>query len=295
MTLCGTSNHLFGGTALAARQKDELTKLAKEERPMIRRFVGSHVSVTFASVISLGACAAFISCQSSATNDSGAVAPMRGTGGAAAGKGGEGGKGGSTGANGGTTGSLAGGTSSGGASGSEGGQAGMGVNGTSSVAGGATGSAGSGGTSATGGSGGATSTPPDASSAADVPIASDASIAPSDGAAGGTDPILSEGVPVPGRPDKPYMRLCDKAWTQMQCCAFLCKCMNTYCTDSPMDKPRIGACMDTCMKVNDMRSRCLVYHCFESKSPTAPQDHPSHCGHASGRVGGGACPAYLYQ
>jgi hypothetical protein len=38
-----------------------------------------------------------------------------------------------------------------------------------------------------------------------------------------------------------------------------------------------------------MRARCQVFHCYESKNPGATKDHVSHCGHASGRVGGGSC------
>jgi hypothetical protein len=70
---------------------------------------------------------------------------------------------------------------------------------------------------------------------------------------------------------------------------FLCSCLATNCADSPLDKPRIAGCMDMCGKLTDARARCQVYHCYESLSPTAVKDHASHCGHASGRVGGGSC------
>jgi len=88
---------------------------------------------------------------------------------------------------------------------------------------------------------------------------------------------------------KPWIHLCPKAWTQTQCCELLCQCLDAYCQSSPLDKPRIAGCMPMCMKLTDPRARCQVYHCFESQSPTATKDHDSHCGHASGRVGGGSC------
>ena len=65
--------------------------------------------------------------------------------------------------------------------------------------------------------------------------------------------------------------------------------MNHLCTDSPQDQPFIPKSLAMCMKLNPARARCQVYHCFESKSPTAVNDHASHCGHATGRVGGGSC------
>jgi hypothetical protein len=99
---------------------------------------------------------------------------------------------------------------------------------------------------------------------------------------------------VPGgdpAPDgKPGIHLCPTSWNQQQCCDFLCSCMQHLCTDSPMDAPRIPMCMSMCLGLTDMRARCQVYHCFESVSPSGVKDHLSHCGHASGRVGGGACP-----
>jgi hypothetical protein len=88
---------------------------------------------------------------------------------------------------------------------------------------------------------------------------------------------------------KPWIHLCPKTWTQAQCCELLCQCLDAYCQSSPLDKPRIAGCMPMCMKLTDFRARCQVYHCFESQSPTAVKDHDSHCGHASGRVGGGSC------
>jgi hypothetical protein len=94
----------------------------------------------------------------------------------------------------------------------------------------------------------------------------------------------------PAPDGKAGIYLCPKAWTQEQCCAFLCTCVEHLCTDSPLDAPRIPMCMTMCNGLSDMRARCQVYHCFESVSPTGMKDHDSHCGHASGRVGGGACP-----
>ena len=94
---------------------------------------------------------------------------------------------------------------------------------------------------------------------------------------------------VPAYPGKPGIYLCPADWNQQKCCELLCSCLQHICTDSPMDKGRIPMCMSTCMNVNEARSRCLVYHCFESASPSGMKDHVSHCGHASGRVGGGSC------
>jgi len=65
--------------------------------------------------------------------------------------------------------------------------------------------------------------------------------------------------------------------------------VNHLCTDSPQDKTFIPNCMTMCGKLAPARARCQVFHCFESKSPTAVADHASHCGHATGRVGGGSC------
>jgi hypothetical protein len=102
---------------------------------------------------------------------------------------------------------------------------------------------------------------------------------------GGYDP---GGDPWPAG-GRPYIHLCKKEWDQTQCCQFLCDCVNHNCTDSPADKSFIPNCMTMCTKLNFARARCQVFHCFESKSPTAVKDHASHCGHATGRVGGGSC------
>jgi hypothetical protein len=96
----------------------------------------------------------------------------------------------------------------------------------------------------------------------------------------------SLGEPFPGRA---WIRLCPKAWDKGQCCQMLCACLPELCSDSPMDKARFGSCMSMCMGLSDMRARCQVFHCYESKNPGATKDHVSHCGHASGRVGGGSC------
>jgi hypothetical protein len=96
-------------------------------------------------------------------------------------------------------------------------------------------------------------------------------------------------------PGKDWLRLCPKADSQAKCCDLLCRCLTSRCSDSPMDKPRIPNCMSMCMGLTDFRARCQVYHCFESKNPRATQDHASHCGHASGRVGGGSCTIITQQ
>jgi len=95
-------------------------------------------------------------------------------------------------------------------------------------------------------------------------------------------------------PGKPWIHLCPKTDTHEQCCAFLCNCLMTVCSDSPLDKPGTDACMTNCPKLTDMMLRCRIYHCYESKNPSFPQDHVSHCGHASGRVNGGDCPPAVY-
>jgi len=94
----------------------------------------------------------------------------------------------------------------------------------------------------------------------------------------------------PAPDGKAGIHLCPVDWTQEQCCEFLCSCVQHLCTDSPLDVPRIPMCMSMCLKLTDARARCQVYHCFESVSPTGSKDHDSHCGHATGRVGGGGCP-----
>jgi hypothetical protein len=154
---------------------------------------------------------------------------------------------------------------------------------------------GSGGASASGGSsGGGTS---DAS--ADAPATSTGgSTGTTDTAAPASDatsPSAGDAGAFGGDilPGRPYIHLCKKEWSQAQCCEFLCSCLNANCMNSPMDKPRIPMCMSMCMKLTDFRARCQVFHCFESQSPTATKDHDSHCGHASGRVGGGSCTAIM--
>ena len=175
--------------------------------------------------------------------------------------------------------STGGATGSGGVTGS-GGQTTTGSGGD--AAGGSTGSGGSTGTDGAAADAPAASTGGSTGSTDTAAPASDATSTPGSDAGGFGGDIL---------PGKPYIHLCKKEWTQAQCCEFLCSCLNSYCESSPMDKPRIPMCMSMCMKLTDARARCQVYHCFESQSPTAVKDHDSHCGHASGRVGGGSCAA----
>jgi hypothetical protein len=175
---------------------------------------------------------------------------------------------------GGTSGSAGSGGSSGGSSGSSG-------------AGGASGNAGSGGSSGSSGSGGA---------GGDLSEA-DAAMMSLDGPAMSLDGGASEagdpgGATLPG---KPWIHLCPKSYTHEQCCTFLCSCLSTVCADSPLDKTGVMNCMTNCPKLSDMLLRCHVYHCYESQNPNVPGDHASHCGHASGRVGGGGCPTAVYQ
>jgi hypothetical protein len=141
-----------------------------------------------------------------------------------------------------------------------------------------TGGAATGGSPGTGGSGEVT---PDASSP-DAPGADAMSMMSVEAGSGSA----LGGEPFPG---KPWIHLCPKAWNQTQCCELLCQCLPALCSDSPQDAPRFAGCMSMCTKLTDMRARCQVYHCFESKNPGAVKDHASHCGHASGRVGGGSC------
>jgi hypothetical protein len=96
-------------------------------------------------------------------------------------------------------------------------------------------------------------------------------------------------------PNKPWIRLCPKASSQGECCEFLCQCLSRTCADSPGDNPAHDACISSCTKLNNMQMRCRIYHCYESLNPNVPKDHVSHCGHASGRVGGGGCPAGVYN
>jgi hypothetical protein len=114
----------------------------------------------------------------------------------------------------------------------------------------------------------------------DAPTSSDGGGAEAGGGAN------SLGEAFPGRA---WIRLCPKAWDKGQCCQMLCSCLPELCGDSPADKARFGNCMSMCMGLSDQRARCQVFHCYESKNPGATKDHVSHCGHASGRVGGGSC------
>jgi hypothetical protein len=149
-----------------------------------------------------------------------------------------------------------------------------------------------GGSSATGGSSGSTggSSGGDTGGAGGMSM-SDAAMMSIDSGADAMSSSGDGGVMLGGevQATKPWIHLCPKAWTQAQCCELLCQCLDAYCQSSPLDKPRIAGCMPMCMKLTDPRARCQVYHCFESQSPTAVKDHDSHCGHASGRVGGGSC------
>jgi hypothetical protein len=177
-----------------------------------------------------------------------------------------------------------------GGEGGEGGEAtgGTGTGGKASNTGGSAtgGSSSTGGVTGTGGSstGGATGTGGSAADAAspDAPGADAMSMMIGDG--GGVSSLGGE--PYPG---KPWIHLCPKAWNQTQCCELLCQCLGVLCSDSPLDQPRIAGCMSMCSKLTDARARCQVYHCFESENPGAVKDSNSHCGHASGRVGGGSC------
>lgn len=176
---------------------------------------------------------------------------------------------------------------SGGAAGETGGTGGAGAAQVAGGSGGAT--AGSGGSAGSGGAG-------DAAAPVDRPPApADAPLAPDGGAADAT--AGDGGAELGGDPvaNKPWLRLCPKAWNQMQCCELLCACLDRLCADSPMDKARVPGCMSMCTKLADFRARCQAYHCFESKNPGATKDHVSHCGHASGRVGGGSCTIIQQQ
>jgi hypothetical protein len=97
-------------------------------------------------------------------------------------------------------------------------------------------------------------------------------------------------------PGKPVVRLCKKEWSHEECCAFLCNCLSTICSDSAKGKPGIATCGTWCPKLGDMAMRCHVYHCYVSISPTGGiKDHDSHCGHAANQVGGGDCPDLVYK
>jgi hypothetical protein len=182
--------------------------------------------------------------------------------------------------------------STGGSGGSVAGSGGAG--GSGGTGGTIVGAGGTGGVSGSGGSGGNVPPPADASSASrkDGPVPSPADAMSMDAPAPSGDGGDPGGNPYPG---KPSVRICPKDWNQQKCCAFLCSCVMDLCSDSPMDKPRIPGCMSMCMGLTDARARCQVYHCYESKSPSGIKDHDSHCGHATGRVGGGGCPPAIYQ
>ncbi len=154
--------------------------------------------------------------------------------------------------------------------------------------GGSSGDAGSkGGEDAASGDSGDASTGDASDAARDVSMTSDADM---HDASGGSDGNPG-GDTLPG---KPWIHLCPKADTHEECCAFLCNCLATVCADSPLDKTGIANCMTNCPMLTDMMLRCHVYHCYESLNPSVPQDHASHCGHASGRVAGGGCPPAVY-
>lgn len=141
-------------------------------------------------------------------------------------------------------------------------------------------SAAPGGSGGAGGSGGTPMTPD--ASAERPPMSTDT----------GAGDAYPESDHLPGRPD---LRICKKEWTQEQCCAFLCSCLNTICADSPKAKPGIANCMSWCPNIGSMAVRCHVYHCYVSISPTGGiKDHDSHCGHAAHQVGGGSCPREAY-
>jgi hypothetical protein len=178
----------------------------------------------------------------------------------------------------------------GGDTGGEGGDGGSGDTGGSTGTGGSK-PTGLGGSGATGGSGPATGGASGDTGGAGGMSMMDASMTPIDTGPDGTSVSGDGGVMLGGevQTTKPWIHLCPKSWTQTQCCELLCQCLDVYCQSSPLDKPRIAGCMPMCMKLTDYRARCQVYHCFESQSPTAVKDHDSHCGHASGRVGGGGC------
>jgi hypothetical protein len=211
--------------------------------------------------------------QPQASGGTGGVSATGGVSGVS-GSGGKEGSGGSRASSGGDSGASGGSTGSGGQSGSGGSSAGQGG---SMTAGGSSGGAGG---ADAGGSGGAG--PADAS--VDKPAAE----------TGGSDRpgILGEGADYPGRAE---VRICPKDWTHEQCCAFLCRCLNELCTDSPKGKPGIASCMTWCPKLSNMAMRCHVYHCFESVSTGGKKDHDSHCGHAADQVAGGMCRADVYN
>lgn len=174
-----------------------------------------------------------------------------------------------------------------------------GAGGSSSTAGsgGSSSSAGSGGSSSAGGSGGSASAgstgaaidASDVDGDVDAP-AVDASLDAIDAAAASdaSAPVSDGPLEVGGTklPDRPWIHLCPKDYTQPQCCTYLCECLKTNCST----EKNVDSCMASCMNAADHATRCRVFQCYESLDPRVPQDHVSHCGHASGRVGGGDCP-----
>jgi hypothetical protein len=176
--------------------------------------------------------------------------------------------------------------------------------GGTSATGGTTGTGGSvstGGTSATGGATGTGGSPATgtgggtADAGGDVPSPGTGGTPATPGDAGGGDTGGSNEFGDVSLPGKPWIRLCAKDATQAQCCDLLCRCLNKHCADSPADQANIAKCSNLCMGYSNMAMRCHVYHCFESLNPNVTKDHVSHCGHASNRVGGGGCPAPVYQ
>jgi hypothetical protein len=171
---------------------------------------------------------------------------------------------------------------------------GAGAQGSGGAAGSSTGTGGR----ATGGSAGETGGGQDASTGSDdASSAEDASV---DGATSedGATADTGEGDGNPGGyslPGKPWIHLCPLDDTHEECCTFLCDCLKTVCADSPLDQSGIENCETNCPKLSDMTLRCHIYHCYESLNPNVTKDHVSHCGHASGRVGGGGCPTAVYQ
>ncbi len=169
-------------------------------------------------------------------------------------------------------------------------------------AGGGGGSVGAGGAGSGGSQAGASSSDASAADSADEARNDGAAAGTSDGSlpkdAPSLDSTADRGDGNPGGDTiagKPWIHLCPKSYTHEQCCSFLCSCLMTVCADSPLDKTGIDNCMTNCPKLTDMILRCRVYHCYESLNPSFPQDHVSHCGHASGRVAGGSCPTSVYQ
>jgi hypothetical protein len=195
--------------------------------------------------------------------------------------------GGATGSGGAGSGASSGGSSGAAANGGSGGGTGGAEAGTGGATngGGGTSVSASGGATAMGSGGGSGGSPAGTGGGAGGATAPDAPTAPT---TDGPEPAHIE-----GRPD---LKLCGKDWTPEQCCAFLCNCLNTICSDSPKGKPGLATCMNWCPKISNMARRCHVYHCYVSVSPTGGiKDHDSHCGHAADQVAGGGCPTEVYQ